>query len=112
MRAILVTIGLIALAGQGCATSDAPLTPERAAELQRQGLDTLRDCERGAYVESSLCMSLELIVAEYELCRREPPDAPQDCEQVWAELARVRTELRTEPWRPPPLLAPLGSHPW
>ena len=77
MRTVLAALVLAAL---GCA---AP----RPAELRLEGEETLRDCA-AQRVDTSVCLSLEVIQAEYDQCvRRNPGDAR--CEEVWRAVANL-----------------------
>jgi hypothetical protein len=85
MRVISAVCVLLAL---GCAMPGP-------RELRLEGEQTLVDCERQR-VDTSVCQSLELIQAEYQLCQREHPgDAA--CDEVWRGVSALT---------PPPRMAP------
>jgi hypothetical protein len=81
---------LLVLAALGCA-------PMSAGELRLEGEQTLRACGERR-VDTSLCLGLELIQAEYELCLRQHPGDAR-CEEVWQALAKLSAPER--PWPPP-----------
>jgi hypothetical protein len=72
-------IGLaLAAAGLAC----AELTP---AEMRREGEQALLACGEHR-VDTSMCLSLEVIQAEYDLCMQRDPD-PGRCDEVWRAMA-------------------------
>ena len=98
MRSLLAGCAIAAL---GC----AELGP---AELLLEGEETLLACAEQR-VDTSLCLSLEVIQAEYELCLRQHPGESR-CEEVWqgvaglsspaqlwSELPELRRGFRSEP---------------
>jgi len=77
MRAVLAAC---VLAASGCAARGP-------AELRLEGEETLRGCA-AQRVDTSVCLSLEVIQAEYDQCvRRHPGDAR--CEEVWQAVASL-----------------------
>jgi hypothetical protein len=71
-------LAVCALAVLGCAG-------QGPAELRLEGEETLRDCA-AQRVDASVCLSLEVIQAEYDQCvRLHPGDAR--CEEVWQAVA-------------------------
>jgi hypothetical protein len=84
MRPILATLMLLAL---GCRALDAH-------ELRLEAEQTLAACAEQR-VDTSLCLDLELIQAEYELCLR-TADAGARCEEVWQEVAELEPPMPVE----------------
>jgi hypothetical protein len=81
---------ILTLAALGCA-------PMSAVELRLEGEETLRACGERR-VDTSLCLGLELIQAEYELCLRHHPGDGR-CEEVWQAFAKLSAPQ--QPWPPP-----------
>lgn len=80
-RATLLCTALAA--ALGCAAPSA-------YELRLEGERAIAGC-REQRIDTSVCLSVELLQAEYELCLRERPDAA-GCDEVWELLAL---------WNPP-----------
>jgi hypothetical protein len=61
-------------------------------ELRAEGESTLAACAQRR-IDTSVCLSLELIQAEYDLCRaRQPRDT---CDEVWQAVADLNAPVRT-----------------
>jgi hypothetical protein len=84
MRAILAMLALLAL---GCRALDAH-------ELRLEAEQTLAVCAEQR-VDTSLCLDLELIQAEYELCLR-TAEAGVRCEDVWQDVAELEPPMPVE----------------
>ena len=76
-------------------------------ELRLEGEETLRACAEQR-IDTSLCLSLEVIQAEYELCLRQNP-AEDLCDEVWQAVAELGAPVHI--WRPPLLLRGLHDEP-
>lgn len=84
MRPVLFTFAVLAL---GCRALDA-------GELRLEAEETLAACAEQR-IDTSLCLDLELIQAEYELCLRQA-DAGARCEEVWQDVAQLEPPMRIE----------------
>jgi len=79
---------MLLLATAGCSTPEP-------AELRLEGERALLECGRKR-IDTSVCQGLELIQAEYRLCRtRNPEDA--GCDEVWRDITRLTPPARLPP---------------
>ena len=88
-----------------CATALLACAELSPSELRLEGEETLRACGEQR-VDTSLCLSLEVIQAEYELCLRQDP--AEGCDEVWRAMASLGAPA---PLRPPPLSFRRGFYP-
>ena len=84
-----------------CALAALACAAPSPAELRLEGEQTLQGCGEHR-VDTSVCLSLELIQAEYEQCRRQHP-GDASCEQVWQAVASLGPPAQLFP-DPPDLL--------
>jgi hypothetical protein len=73
-----------------CCAALAVACASPSAELLRaEGIHTLDHCSEGR-VNASVCLTLELIRAEYEVCQARSPDDLTSCEAIWEQVADIR----------------------